>query len=65
MKVDYFDNGIICNLIEDVSYPSLISGTSPSTLPEHPSPVSLSPPPPPHLIRMVKGAKDEGAEGRQ
>lgn len=27
-KVDYFDNGIICNLIEHVSYSSLISETS-------------------------------------
>lgn len=27
-KVDYSDNGVICNLIEHVSYPSLISETS-------------------------------------
>lgn len=63
VKVDYFDNGIICNLIEHVSS-SLIPGTSCSRLLEHPSPVSLSPLPP-YLIRMVRRAKDEGAEGRQ
>lgn len=52
-KVDYFDNGIICNLIEHVSYPLLIFGTSP----EHPSPVSLIPFPSPHLVRRVKEGK--------
>lgn len=41
-KVDYFDNGIICNLIEHVSYPSLISETYFlfQKLPEYPCPVS-------------------------
>lgn len=38
-KVDYFDNGIICNLIEHVSYLSVISETSSSRLPEYPCPV--------------------------
>lgn len=35
--MDYFDNGIICNLIEHVSYHSLTSETSLFRVPQHPS----------------------------
>lgn len=51
-KVDYFDNGIICNLIEHVSSCPLSSGTPP-----FPDFLSILPPlspslPSPSLVRM-------------
>lgn len=58
-KVDYFDNGTICNLIEHVSSPPFTFGTSP----EHPSPAPVIPFPSACLVRMAKGAKHEWAEG--
>lgn len=51
--MDYFDNGIICNLIEHVSYPSLIFGTFPWT---------STPLPSPHFGEGGKRAKGEWTE---
>lgn len=62
-KVEYFDNGIICNLIEHVSGCFLTPGSALSRLPENPHPTPQFPSPP--LSPFKRERDSSGLRGHQ